>query len=264
MADTIFMIHGMWVGSWIWDDFRSFFENRGYRCVAPTLRFHDMDPASVPDPRLGRMSLSDFADDLEEKIKGLLPDKPILMGHSMGGLIAQKLAARGLAKSAVLLTPAPPAGSAALSPSVLYNFATKLRVPAFLGDKPFRPPFSGVTSTVFNLCPQREWQVNYDRFVFESGRAIREIGMWFLDPRKASRVDASAITCPTLVVSGSNDKCVLPSVARRIAAKYRHVSSYKEFTDHAHMVLSEPGWQDVAAYVADWLESSGKGSQYVG
>ena len=254
MADTIFMIHGMWVGSWVWDNYISFFESKGYHCVAPTLRFHDMDPASVPDPRLGRMSLSDFADDLEEEIKGL-PEKPVLMGHSMGGLVAQLLVSRRLAKSAVLLTPAPPAGRPAFSPTVLYNFATKLRVPAFLGDKPFRPPFSGVTSTIFNRCPENEWQANYNRFVFESGRVIREIGMWFLDPRRASRVDASTVTCPTLVVSGSHDKCVIPSVARRIADKYRHVSTYKEFPDHAHMVLTEPGWPDVASYVADWLES---------
>jgi non-heme chloroperoxidase len=253
MAETVLMIHGMWVGSWVWDNYKTFFEKRGYNCLAPTLRFHDADPSAEPDPRLGKTSLAEFVSDLEQEIRRL-PAKPIVMGHSMGGLVAQLLASRGLAQAAVLLTPAPPAGAPAFSLPIMYTFTTKLRVPTFLGDRPFRPPLSGVNYAVFNLYPPEERQSSYDRFIFESGRAIREIGMWFLDSQKTSRVDAATITCPTLVVGGSHDRCVPPSVARRIAAKYSHVSTYKEFPDHAHMVLSEPGWQDVAAYTADWLD----------
>jgi hypothetical protein len=43
------------------------------------------------------------------------------------------------------------------------------------------------------------------------------------------------------------------SVCRQVAEKYKPVSTYKEFTDHAHWVTAEPGWQDIALYVADWL-----------
>ena len=96
MAETIVMIHGMWGGPWCWESYEAYFEKEGYRCVTPTLRYHDIHPGNEPDSRLGRVSLIDYADDLEELIRGL--DGPvILMGHSMGGLLTQILASRGLA-----------------------------------------------------------------------------------------------------------------------------------------------------------------------
>ena len=110
MTETIVMIHGMWGTGWYWENFKRFFEGKGYHCVVPTLRFHDMDPKGLPDPRLGTTSLLDYAADLEKLIRELHAT-PILMGHSMGGLLAQILGSRGLAKALVLLTPASPHGS---------------------------------------------------------------------------------------------------------------------------------------------------------
>lgn len=77
MADTIFMIHGMWGGPWCWENYRRLFEADGYQCIATTLPYHDMDPRGVPDPRLGRTSLLDYAQALAEEI-GELETKPIL------------------------------------------------------------------------------------------------------------------------------------------------------------------------------------------
>ena len=84
MEKTIVMIHGMWGGGWCWDHYKPFLENKGYHCITPILRYHDRDPNDEPDPRLGTVSLTDYADDLEKQIRKL--DVPvILMGHSMGG-----------------------------------------------------------------------------------------------------------------------------------------------------------------------------------
>ena len=106
---TIFMIHGMFGGSWCWDHYRAFFEARGDRCLAPDLRHHDAAPGADPHPELGTLSLLDYAADLEAAIRSL-DEKPVIMGHSMGGLIAQILGSRGLASALVLLAPAAPAG----------------------------------------------------------------------------------------------------------------------------------------------------------
>ena len=84
MTETIFMIHGMWGRAWYWENYKSFFEAKGYHCITTTLRFHDMDPKETPNPQLGTASLLDYAGDLEEEIRQL-GVKPILMGHSMGG-----------------------------------------------------------------------------------------------------------------------------------------------------------------------------------
>lgn len=105
MEKTIVMIHGMWGGGWYWEKFKHYFEEKGYRCHTPTLRYHDMDPKEKPDPGLDTTSLIDYAQDLQKYIQNL-DERPLLIGHSMGGLLAQILGTRGLANSLVLLTPA--------------------------------------------------------------------------------------------------------------------------------------------------------------
>jgi len=151
MADTIMMIHGMWGGKWYWENYRKFFEGKGYTCVIPTLRYHDVDPKAAPHPNLGATSLVDYADDLEKEIKKL-HSRPILMGHSMGGLLSQMLAARGLAKAIVLLTPAAPRGILALRPSVIKSFWSAMIRWAFW-KKPMRQTFDEAVYSMLHLLP---------------------------------------------------------------------------------------------------------------
>jgi pimeloyl-ACP methyl ester carboxylesterase len=252
MAETIIMVHGMWGGAWYWENFKSLFEPKGYHCVTATLRYHDMDPKEAPDPRLGTTSLLDYAEDLEKEIKQL-GVKPILMGHSMGGLLAQILGSRGLAKALVLLTPASPAGIMALRPSVIRSFLS-IHIKWGFWKKPMRQTFNEAVYSMLHLLPPAERKETYDRFVYESGRAASEIGYWLFDPKKASRVDESKVTCPILVVAGAEDRITPVSVVRQVAKKYRAVSTYKEFLNHAHWVVAEPGWQEIAEYVSNWLD----------
>lgn len=91
------------------------------------------------------------------------------------------------------------------------------------------------------------------KMVYESGRAAAEIWFWLFDPTKASKVDASKVTCPVLVIAGKEDRITSAAVVRKVALKYRHVSTYKEFPGHAHWVLGEQNREEIAQYVADWL-----------
>ena len=254
MAETIVMIHGMWGSGWYWENFKGFFESKGYRCVIPTLRFHDMDPNAVPDPRLGTTSLLDYAEDLEKLIRELQV-RPILMGHSMGGLLAQILGSRGLAKALVLLTPASPRGIIALKPSVIKSFWSGLTTWGFW-RKPFRQTFAEAAYSMLNLMPFESQKSIYDQFVYESGRAASEIGFWIFDSKKAARVDESKVTCPVLIIAGEKDRIVPVSITRKIAEKYKRVSTYKEFPDHSHWVVGEPGWQEIAEYIKEWLHQA--------
>jgi non-heme chloroperoxidase len=254
MAETIVMIHGMWGSGWYWENFKGFFESKGYRCVIPTLRFHDVDPNAVPDPRLGTTSLLDYAEDLEKLIRELQV-RPILMGHSMGGLLAQILGSRGLAKALVLLTPASPRGIVALKPSVIKSFWSSLTTWGFW-RKPLRQTFDEAAYSMLNLMPFESQKSIYDQFVFESGRAASEIGFWLFDSKKAARVDESKVTCPVLIIAGEKDRIVPVSITRKIAEKYKKVSTYKEFSDHSHWVIGEPGWQEIAEYIKEWLHQA--------
>lgn len=253
MAKTIFMIHGMWGGPWYWENYIKFFKSKNYTCIAATLRYHDMDPKDSPDPRLGRTSLLDYADDLEKEIK-TLKEPPVIMGHSMGGILAQMLAAKGLAESLVLLTPASPRGILALTPSVLWSFHEVITRWGFW-RKPMRQSFKNAVYSMLHLLPPDERRAAYERFVYESGRAASEIGFWIFDRAKATAVNAAKINCPVLVIGGAHDRITPVSVVRKVAARYKRTSTYKEFSDHAHWVIAEPGWQEIAAYIDGWLKS---------
>ncbi len=246
------MIHGMCGGPWYWQNYKNFFEKDGYRCVTTTLRFHDTDPRDAPNPKLGTTSLLDYAKDLEQQIRQL-GVKPIVMGHSMGGLLAQILGSRGLAKSLVLLTPASPAGIITLRPSVIKSFWTMQTKWGFW-KKPMRQTFSEAVYSMLHLLPPNEQKEAYSRLVYESGQAAYEIGFWPFDSKKASKVDETKVTCPMLVIAGTEDRITPPIVVRQVAKKYRAVSTYKEFENHAHWVIGEPGWQEIAEYIAVWLK----------
>jgi pimeloyl-ACP methyl ester carboxylesterase len=251
MTDTIVMTHGMWGGGWYWSKFRSFFEARGYRCVTPTLRYHDVDPTAPPDPNLGTTSLLDYVRDLEEEIASLGTD-PILMGHSMGGLLSAIVASRGLGRALVQLNPAPPRGVFALRPSVMRSFRSALTTWGFW-RKPFRQTFEEAAYSMLHLFSPEEQRDAYARFVHESGRAASEAGFWLFDRHKASQVIEQRVRCPVLVVAGVEDRITPVAVTRQIAARYGPHCTYWEFPGHAHWTVGETGWQDIATYIAEWL-----------
>jgi pimeloyl-ACP methyl ester carboxylesterase len=254
-SPTLFLIHGMWGGAWCWNQYRQRFEAAGFHCVAPTLPGHDADPRAAPDPRLGQTGLRDYVEALATQIEAL-GEPPVLVGHSMGGLLAQMLAARGLARAVVLLAPAAPAGILALSPSVALAFWSIQTTWGFW-HKPVRQTFAEASHSLLHLLPEPERRPVYDRFVHESGRAVFEVGYWMFDATQAARVDASKVTCPMLVVAGAEDRVVPAWAVRQVARKYGAVSTYREFEHHAHWLLDEPGWQHVADEVLSWLAAQG-------
>jgi non-heme chloroperoxidase len=243
IPETILMIHGMWGGGWCWRKYKGHFERSGYCCVTPTLRHHDVNPREAPPPHLATTSLLDYAEDL------------ILMGHSMGGLLAQILASRGCAKAIVLLTPGAPYGIFSLKPSVIKSFRSGLFRWRFW-RKAYRQTFDEATYSMFNNMPVETHEKLYSRFVAESGKAATEIGFWFFDTNSAARVDDSRVTCPVLIIGARQDRITPVAVTRKIAAKYHSVATYTEFPRHGHWVIGEPGWQEIAKYIDLWLKHS--------
>jgi len=252
MSRTVVMIHGMWAGPWCWSNYRQLFEAAGYRCIAVSLPFHALDEQGAPDVRLGNASLLDFCAIIEQEIS-FLDEKPILLGHSMGGLLVQMLAARGLAQAAVLLSPASPAGIMALTPSVIRSLWRLQTIWGFW-RKTTRQTYADAVYSALHLLPEAEQKQLYTRMVYESGRAAFEIGYWMFDARGASRVDESKVTCPVLVLTGIQDRLTPVTVVRQIVKKYHAVATYKEFDNHAHWIVGEPGWEEVAQHALAWLK----------
>jgi non-heme chloroperoxidase len=255
MSKTIFMIHGMWGSGDIWEGYKEYFEAQGYHVVAPTLRLHGEKYVQTAPQELGTVSILDYAADLEKQIRAL-DEKPIIMGHSMGGLIAQILASRGLATKLVLLCSAPPAGVLALRPSSTKTFMSVLTSWGFW-KKPMRLTFNEAKYGILNLLTPEQQVAEYGKYSFESGHAAFEIAFWPLDVNKATHVDTNAVNCPVLVISGGKDRIVPASVVKQVAKKYQKTTdvTYIEFKKFAHAIHQQKGWQEIAGYASDWMKT---------
>jgi non-heme chloroperoxidase len=253
VAKTLLMIHGMWGSGEIWDGYKTYFEKLGYNVLTPTLRWHDAKYLNAPPKELGTTSLLDYAADIEKQIKEL-KEKPIIIGHSMGGLLAQILASRGLAESAILLTPAPPAGVFAFRLSSTRTFLSVLSVWAFWRH-PMRPTFGEAKYGIFNRLTSKQQVEEYAKYVYESGQASFETAFSQLDSNKATYVDERSVQCPVLVVAAAHDKIVPVSVAKQVAKKYQKSTpvTFKVFKKFGHAIQQQKGWEEIPAYLDDWI-----------
>lgn len=252
MARLAVLIHGMWGTADVWRNWRPFLETRGWQTIAPSLRHHDAPPETPPSA-LGTTSLHDYVADLEASLQAL-PEKPVVIGHSMGGLIALLLCAKGLAKAGVLLTPAPPASVVAIRPSNLLAFA-RIQARWAWWRKPHRATLGEALSHTFNTADPAEGTALHAGFVHDSGRALFEIALPWLDGTKAATVDPRRVTVPLLFVAAENDKLTPPGVVRRASRQFAHVSDYVEYKGQGHWVLGQPGWDRVAEETAAWLDA---------
>ncbi len=266
MDETIVFVHGMWVDGGYWAHVKRFFEEKGYRCLTPTLRHHGRPPAEGPHPELGTTSVLDYVEDLEAEIR-VLDAPPVLIGHSMGGLLVQILAGRGLAKAAILLAPASPAGVFAIRISVLRSFLSGYLRWGFW-RKPYRQTFGEAVYGMMHLLPPETQREIYAGMGYESGRAACEIGFWLFDRRRAAAVGGGArqgqggggagggIECPLLVVAAEQDRITPAAVVRKVARRYGPRVTYREFSGRAHSLLYEPGWEEIATFCEDWLRET--------
>ena len=252
MAKRAVLIHGMWGTPEVWRDWQAFLQARGWTCSAPALRHHDAPP-HAPPAALGTTSLVDYADDLAAHLASF-DDKPVVIGHSMGGLIALQLCARGLARAAVLLTPAPPADIFAIRPSNFWAFA---RIQARWGwwRKPHRATLKEALWHTFNTSDANDGREQHAGFVHDSGRALFEMGLPFLDRRKAAHVDPRLITVPLLVFAAERDRLTPPSVVRRTARYFGKAADYVEYANQGHWVVGQPGWERIAEDAVTWLDA---------
>jgi non-heme chloroperoxidase len=249
---TVVLIHGMWSRPHVWQNFRHFFEARGYRVITPMLRHHDIERWMEPHPELATTSLLDYADDIEAEI-AKLDEKPFIIGHSMGGTIAQILAARGLARGATLLASAHCAPIVTLSPMVAWIFLRELILTPFWRRTQL-PSYRAMRNGVLNGLNERDARNLYATLIPESGRSFFELAFWYFDNRRAALVDPARITCPLLMLTGTDDRLTPLSIAQRTAEHYGSKARLEAVQGHAHWLPGEPGWEAIAERAARFFE----------
>ena len=251
MGYPVIMIHGMWCTGANWARMRALMEPRGYDCHAVSLPAHEPGPGGQA-AAVGAKSLRDYLAFLEDYVaQQNFREPPIIIGHSMGGLLAQQLASRINALALVLLTPAPPAGIFAFSLANLIAFWRALLRWGFW-RKPHKPSFGRAVVSAFNGVPATQHRRTYEGLVYESGRALFEIGLWQIDFGKASRVDTSSVRCPVYVVSAGKDKLVPASVVRKVAALYPQVSQ-RVYPERGHWVIEDEDTEEMVTGICGWL-----------
>ena len=249
MAETppIVFVHGAFVGGWIWAPFVTWFTSRGFEVHAPDLRHHE---AGAPRDALHDVGLEDYTDDLAHLVEGLR-EAPVLVGHSLGGLICQKLAARGLARALVLLASAPPHGILPGPGELAARLALMGSVGVHL-RKSVRPKFA-LAEYAMHRFPPPVREALFHRFVPESGRALFESLFWEFDHTRASEVPPLRVRVPVLSAIGSDDRLFSQTTARAIAQRYSGPSSFHVFAGLGHYLIGEPGAETIPAFVEGWL-----------
>ena len=246
----VVMIHGGFCGPWSFEGFAAKFKSQGYAVQCPALRFHDLPE---PPEALGTTSLRDYAADLEQSLD-TLKAPPILVGHSLGGLLAQMLAARRTVHAAVLLAPSAPWG---VPPSTLFEIATAQAMLLQVGFwNQILPPDSDIAARhSLDRYARPERDNIFRQLVPESGRAMFETIHWGLDMGRASEVDAKKVSCPILAIAGGEDRINPPGTVERIAALYKERATYEKISGMSHWLIGEPGWEKVADRALAWLAS---------
>jgi len=248
----VVMIHGAFCGAWAFEHWAALFEARGYAVHLPNLRHHDH--GRHPPPELGTTSLTDYADDLEKLLKKI-GEPAFLIGHSMGGLLAQMLAARTKLRGIACLAPSAPYG---ILPSTPFEIASAqaLYMAGEFWNKPLKPERWIAMTNALDMLDEKSREHVFARFVPESGLATFEIMQWALDPRRASSVDAARVTCPVLCLVGNRDRVNPPGTVRGVARRYRAHGSFEEIANHSHWLIGEPGWEKIANRVLEFFASS--------
>jgi alpha-beta hydrolase superfamily lysophospholipase len=265
MPGTIVFVHGAWVTARCWDPFVGWFSARGYTCVAPSWPHKDASPAELrvaPPAGLAGLGVTEIVDHYAGIIRDLT-EPPILVGHSFGGLFVQLLLDRGLGRAGVALSPAPPRGVFALYPSaVRSNLPVLARWGGWRSIVP--ASFAEFAYGFLNLLPVNEQRRVYEEQATpETGRIFYQAAFGLLDPKRATALrGADARRAPLLMTAGSKDHNVVPAMVRGAYRRQRASAAptdFHEFPGHSHWVVAEPGWEDVAAHVATWLETVGTG-----
>lgn len=239
----LLFVHGIHAGGWIFDRWLEWFGARGWHGEALDLRGHAGAPLPDGTP-LGRVRFREYVDDACAAAGRL--GRPVVIGHSMGGLVAQALAERDAVAAAVLVSPAPPRGIPVISWQLLRYQLKDL--PTVLLGRTLHPSWPAMRDLALNRIPTDRRRADFERLGPESGTVARQLSLTGVP------IDRRRVRCPLLVVSGDDDGYVPLSRARKVAARYG--APLRVLPGRGHVMMREPGWDEAASEIASWLESA--------
>ena len=252
MPKTIVLIHGAWLTPLAWEKFRARYEAKGFEVIAPPWPYEDVPLSELrraPDPRIGRLTVRAIVDHYDAIIRAL-PESPIIMGHSFGGLFTQLLLDRRLGAVGIAITPGAPAGIAP-APRTLLS-----ALPVFTAwngwNRVLTMSYSSFARGFAQNLPEADKRAAFERYIAPTPGRIYYDGALGVG---TAIVPNNPKRAPLLIVAGEEDRIVAPSMVRANYLKEQRnpsMTAFKSFPGRSHFLFAEPGWEEVADYVLDW------------
>lgn len=250
-SKTIVFIHGLFQNPNGWAEWKNYFEAIGYTCYSPAYPFHEGNPNELRkniNPKLGTLTLGQVTDSLVTFIDKL-PEKPILIGHSMGGLCVQKLLYIQKGVAGICIDSVAPKGIMSFN----WNFL-KANIPLinpFKGNSVFTPNAEWFQQKFCNTMTLQEAQIEFEKSVVPESRNIARTSI-----KQDGYVDFKKPHRPLLFISGEEDHLIPSSLNKKNFDAYKDRNSKKElkfFAGRTHYICNQKNWEEVASYIKVWL-----------
>ncbi|HTX89966.1 MAG TPA: alpha/beta hydrolase [Anaerolineales bacterium] len=254
---TVVFIHGMYMTPLCWENWLPYFNARGYRSFSPPWPGRDKPVEALrnshPDPHLRKLTLREVLESLSGYL-ATLDEKPILIGHSMGGLVVQLLLQRGLAVGGVAIDSAPPQGVITAQWSFLKSNWPHIN-PFADRNQPIQMSFKRFQYAFVNGLPESQQQIAFDRYVVPESRRVPGESL-----TRVAAIDFKKPHSPLLLVAGSADHIIPAALNRANFARYKStgsVADFKEFPSRTHFIIGQERWEEVADSILAWIKEKG-------
>ena len=259
-TSTIVLIHGLWLSALSWENWVERYRARGYDVIAPSWPGMERDVASLraDHSAIDNLGVAEIVEHYESIVRGL-PGKPILMGHSMGGVVVQILLDKGHGSAGVAIDPGPIKGVLSLPLSALRSAFPAIKNPAnnhravSLTHEQFHYAFT-------NTMTAAESARIFERYAVPGpGRVLFQAALANFNPNATTQVDFyNPHRAPLLLIAGGADHTAPPAVTRaeaKLQGRSDALTAYKEFPGRSHFTIGQPGWEQIADFALDWAEN---------
>jgi pimeloyl-ACP methyl ester carboxylesterase len=259
-ADTIVLIHGLWLTGLSWEHWVQRFESQGYKVIARSWPGMEGDIEALrrdPSP-INNVGVSEVVNYYTGIIRECAAP-PIIIGHSFGGLVTQILLDRGLGAAGVSLGSAPPKGILFLPPSSLKAAGWVLANPfnAHKGTMINAEHFHYGFTNTFN---DDEAKAAYERYAAPgANRCLFQGAFAALHPHAVTKVNFhNDLRAPLLLIHGDQDHISPPAIGKPLRGLYKKstaITAYKEYAGRAHFMAAQTGWEEIADYAVSWAKA---------
>jgi non-heme chloroperoxidase len=244
---NVVFIHGAWSTGDVWGKYETYFSKKGFHMFSPTLSGHLL---GKKDSLIG-VSIEDYVNEIRVLLK-TFNSPPIVIAHSMGCIIAQRLATEGLVEQMILI--APPVNLGMMPPSESIESIKWINEVKKLKTQVVKPSFELATKGMLQNLSKDKQKEMYSKVTSESGLALKEM-IWIknLFGKKPNRIKYAKVDQPILFISGGLDQASPTAIAEKLSKKYKSNVKLKVFEKNGHWMMEEENWLEIAVYIERWI-----------